>query len=650
MSRRNGISLYIKLLIYFLLFVGLAVLIFIFTLPRIPDTLYKETKPTTIYDETGKVVKVLANRERVRLDQVSFNFIDAIIALEDADFYSHHGLSKRSLLRALFYNLKSGKIRQGGSTITQQLAKNLFFEFDRTWYRKVKEFFIAIQLEQQFSKDEILEAYINQINFSSGVLGVEMASQVYFATHADELTLAEAVMLAGIPRWPEHYNPYKNFDIAKERQAFVLNRMIEENFIEPEEKKAALAEDVQLERLNALAGYADYFLDYIIRMASAELNKTAVYYGGLDIFSTLNAQYQYHASRAVQEGLKQIDDLFGLEPYNMATWSEKVNYPQAALVSLDVHTGEVRALVGGRDFQRTPFNRAISNNRHPGSAFKVFTYTSAVDKHIVNPATVVVDDTLVIRYDNQKWKPENFDLQYHGPMVVKYALMKSINVIAAKLIQRVGPKTVVDYARRMGIQSDIEANFSLALGATGIAPLELACAIMTLADYGVAKECFSINRITKFNGDELYENEIQSRRVLDAQTCYIMIDMMKGVMEEGTAQSSRRLGFLRPAAGKTGTSDKNRDSWFIGFTPNLITVVWVGFDDNRKMKTKYATEVTGASAALPIWTQYMKEALADEPFLEFPIPQGIEFKEVDPRTGSGPLPGGPSLRIAIRKK
>lgn len=639
-----------KLLLYILLFVFIAVLVFMFTLPRIPETLYKETKPTTIYDANGKVIKVLANRERVRLEQVSDHFIHAIIALEDDAFFRHHGISKRSLLRALFHNFKSGKIRQGGSTITQQLAKNLFFEFDRTWYRKLKEFFIAPQLEQQFSKNELLEAYVNQINFSSGVLGVEMASQVYFAKHADELTLAEAAMLAGIPRWPEHYNPYKNFEIARQRQEFVLGRMVEEGFIDPDQMENALEENVRLEQLNALAGYADYFLDYIIQQAGARFDKTAVYYGGIDIHTSLNAEYQYHASRAVREGLKGLDQRFGLEPYATADWEQKVNYPQAALVAMDVHTGEVKAMVGGRDFQRTPFNRAIANNRHPGSAFKLFTYISALDKRLISPTTVVVDDPVVIEYDNQTWKPQNFDRKYHGSMVVKYALMKSINVVAAKVIRKVGPETVAEYAKKMGIRSEITPNYSVALGAVEVSPLELASACATIADYGSRKAANSIKRITKFDATELLENQIKSRRVLDPQTCYLMIDMMKGVIDAGTGQSCRRMGFVRPAAGKTGTSDQNRDSWFVGFTPNLITVVWVGFDDNRRMTGKYGSEITGASAALPIWTDFMKTALADKPFAEFPIPPGIEFKEIDPRTGSGPLPAGPSIDVAVRKK
>ena len=623
-----------------------------FLLPRVPDDLNEIAlrHPTKIFADDGRLVKVLANRQVVSLEQISPIYLKAVLAVEDAGFYRHHGISKRGLLRAMWANLKAGRIRQGGSTITQQLAKNLFFTFDRTWWRKIKETLVTLQIEQQFSKDEILNAYVNQIPFGSGVYGVELAAQTYFGKHADELTLPEAAMLAGIPNLAWRYNPYANEELARKRMALVLKRMRDEGFIDEEEYQTALHAELRFQRLNPLQTHAEYFVDQVLKQASEKFGRNAVSYGGLEIHTTLNTRFQYQASQAVYEGLKRVDEILGLSPYEEASWQEKLNYPQAALVALDPKTGAVKAMVGGREFKRAPFNRAVSSNRQPGSAFKLFTYFAALDRGLVEPPTVFVDEPVEYKIFDQVWAPENFDGKYDGPIILKKALMESKNVIAAKLVDLVTPETVISYARQMGITSELKPHPSIALGAVGVSPLELAAAYATIASGGVNRQPFMMTKIATDTKGVLERWEVESKKVFDAQTCYLMLDMLRGVVEGGTGRAVRALGFRRPCAGKTGTTNDFRDAWFVGFTPDLVAVVWVGFDDNRPMRDTKGRGLTGARAALPIWVRFMKRALANHPFSDFPIPPGIEFVKVDPRTGTGAIPGGPSLTVAIRSK
>ncbi|MDZ7371467.1 MAG: PBP1A family penicillin-binding protein [candidate division KSB1 bacterium] len=629
--------------------IALAAIIYaLLRLPQLPDDLNRIAlgRPTKIYDDDGRLIRIMANRQIVPLSQISPYMIQAVLALEDRDFYRHHGISKTGMARALLANLRFRRVAQGGSTITQQLAKNLFFSFERSMVRKLQELFITLQIEQQFTKDQILEAYLNQIDFGSGVYGVEPAAQIYFSKHADELTLAEAAMLAGIPRWPARYNPYKNPEVAKERQQFVLKRMLEAGSITQEQYDTALRQKLRFRQLFEAGEYAEYFIDAVINEASEQFGKAAVLYGGLDIFTTLNSDYQAAAVEAITLGLQELDELLGLPPYKSAKWSERSNYPQAALAAIDPRTGAVKALVGGRDFRSAPFNRALAANRLPGSAFKPFTFTAAIDRGIISPETVLVDEPVQFRIYNQIWEPKNYDQQYLGPMTAKMALAKSRNVIAAQIIEKVGPETVIKYAKEMGITSPLEPNLSLALGSSGVSPLEMASGYATLAAEGIYRKPFLIRKI---NAPQklLYENEYRSKRALDQQTSYIMIDMLTGVVEFGTAASIRTAGIDRPCAGKTGTTNDFRDAWFVGFTPELVAAVWVGFDDNRSMRTPTGRGITGAYGALPIWIRFIQRALAGKVYQEFPIPPGIEFRWVDPYTGQE-TDAATGMRIAVR--
>ncbi|MBN1996988.1 PBP1A family penicillin-binding protein [candidate division KSB1 bacterium] len=622
------------------------------TLPQLPPELsdMSQISPTRIYAEDGQLIKVLASREIVPIEEMSPYIVNAILSLEDPGFYSHHGFSKKAFLRAMWKNLKSFRVREGGSTITQQLAKNLFFTFRRSYLRKIQEALVTFQLERQFSKRDILEAYLNQIDFGAPIYGVERAAQAYFAKHADELNLAESALLAGIPRWPARYNPYKNPEIALERLVFVLKRMQDEGCITAEERAEALEFELDFHRMDQLHGRADYFIDYILNTTGEKYGRKAVNYGGLEIYSTLNRKYQFAATSAVTDGLKRLDDLLGLKPYDEADWEEKLDYPQAALVALDPQTGAVRAMVGGRDFQRAPFGRAVSSNRLPGSSFKVFTYFAALDKGIIEPTTVLVDEPVEFEIYDQVWTPKNFEDEYIGPVVAKQALMLSINTIAAKLMDKVKPAAVIEIAHKFGITSELEENYSLALGTSGVSPLEMATAYATIAGLGIAREPYMLKKIVTPENDMLEEWELKSRRVADPQTCYLLVDFMTGVIENGTGKSVKNYGFYRTCAGKTGTTNDHRDAWFVGFSPDLVAAVWVGYDDNRTMKNKWGSGITGATGALPIWAWFMKRALEGTVDRPFPFPPGLEFKVVDPRTGGGPMPGGPRLPVAVRVK
>jgi 1A family penicillin-binding protein len=622
--------------LFLILLLFLAVFFFVVrTLPQLPDKLQDLTlsTPTEIYSDTGELIIVLANREEVKLSQVSKNFINAILAMEDTEFYHHHGLNKKGLIRALIDHFILFRRAGGGSSITQQLAKNLYFSFERSWSRKIKELLLACQMEQHYSKDEILEAYCNQIDFGSNAFGIEQASQTYFAKHADELTLPEAAFLANIPRWPTNYNPYLNFDITKERQRIVLTRMFKAGFITKEAMEQAIATPLDLKRLNLFWGKGSYYIDNVKNIVEKMYSKEVLSYGGLKIYTTLDTRLQNFAQEAVQQGLADLDKRLGFKDYDLATFEEKQLYIQSALVAIDPKTGKVKAMVGGRDFAVSPFNRAISNNRLPGSSFKPFVYLAAIDGGKYTPATIVVDSAVTFEFDNQQWSPPNFDKKYRGPITLKTALMNSINVVTSKIIYDIGPETAIRYAQLMGITSPLGANLSLALGTSGVSPLEMCRAYCPFANGGISREPLTIKYIEDYQGKILHEFSSHSSQVVDPQSIYLVLDMLRAVVEEGTAKSIRAWGFDRPAAGKTGTTNDARDLWFVGFTPDLVTAVWVGYDDNRPVVDTRQIDLTGGAAAIPIWVRFMKNALQNERYRNFPIPEGIIFEYVDPTTG-----------------
>lgn len=622
---------------------GIAVLIAVFMfftavrdLPRVPEPLSRiiETPPTEIYAATGERIMAIGGREAVSLSRVSPYFIQAMLATEDHRFWEHHGLNKFRTLKALWVTLfEPGRV-EGASTITQQLAKNLFFSFKRTYMRKFRELLVAIQIESRFSKREILEAYINQIPFGIGAHGIEQGSKTFFDKPASDLTLAESTLLAGLPKSPTRYNPYLNYDLAKKRQRIVLFRMASVGFITREQAHRALQEKLQFSRpLPTGARAGSYFLDVVVKGLEERYGAEIVHHGGLRVFTTLDPHLQSLAMESLRSGLESLDRMIGVQEESSYT-GIPVSRPQGALVAVETNSGAVKALIGGRNYLESEYNRAVQNNRLPGSGFKPFLYYTAFEKLGMNPATLFIDMPVTVPVIGaQDWSPRNFGLKHEGPMVLKQALIKSVNSIAAQLVERTGPEDVIRTARRCGIESPLEPVYSIALGTSGVSPLEMASAFATFATGGIYHEPFLISRVEDMLGRVLEEHIVSGKRRLDASIVYQVVDTMRGVIDSGTGSVVKRLGFDLPAAGKTGTSDRYHDAWFTGFTPTLSTAVWVGFDREKELRDAGGLGITGSGGAAPIWASFMIRATEGEPRREFPVPPDITFETVDPATG-----------------
>jgi 1A family penicillin-binding protein len=622
-------------------------------LPRVPEPLIRiiETPPTEIYAATGEKIMAIGGRETIPLGEVSKHFIQAIIATEDHRFWEHHGIDKLRTLKALwvtFFN--SGKV-QGASTITQQLSKNLFFSFKQTYVRKFRELLVAMQIESQYNKREILEAYINQIPLGVGAHGIEQGARTFFGKPASQLTLAESALLAGLPKSPTHYNPYLYYDRAKKRQRIVLLRMMAVGYITQDMADRASHTELNFQKLPAGARTGSYFLDVVMRTLEERYGSNIVHHGGLKVTTTIDPRLQFHAIKSLQKGLRELEKMMGVHTKVNESRSEEVARPQGALVAIETNSGAIKALVGGHDYFETEYNRAVENKRLPGSSFKPFLYYTALDKLNINPATVFIDRPVTIPVIGASdWSPKNFGLKHEGHMILKKALMKSVNSIAAQLVQKTGPEEVIKTARRCGIKSNLEPVYSVALGTSGVSPLEMASSFATFATGGVRHEAFWISRVEDALGRVLEEHIVSGKRSLDASLAYQVVDMMRGVVDDGTASIVRRLGFDLPAAGKTGTTDRYYDSWFAGFTPILSTSVWVGYDKGKGLWDTQDNGITGGRGAAPIWADFMIKATDGEPYREFAIPSDIRFEEVDPTTGRKANDSTLNpLRVALRE-
>jgi len=622
-------------------------------LPRVPEPLNRiiETPPTEIYTTTGERLMMLGEREAVNINRVSTHFLKAVIATEDHRFWDHHGLNKLRTLKALWITLfKHGKI-QGASTITQQLAKNLFFSFKQSYIRKFRELLVALQIESRYSKKEIIEAYINQIPFGARVYGVERAAKAFFNKPASELSLAESALLAGLPKSPTRYNPYLHFDRAKKRQRVVLLRMVSAGYLDRARADQIFREPLKLRMRPSGARTGSYFLDMVIKKLEQKYGPDIVYHGGLKVTTTLDPQLQKQGEESIKKGLLKLDRIMGMEEtagYEKHGLDER---PQGALVAVETNSGAVKALVGGRDYFETEYNRALQNNRQPGSGFKPFVYYTAFESLGVNPGTPFWDRKIKIPVKGAPdWSPRNFSRRNEGPMVLKRAFMKSVNTVAAQLVEQTGPAEIIRVAHGFGIQSRLAPVYSLALGSSGVSPLEMASAFATLATGGIRHDPFCIWRVEDAMGRVLEEHIVTNERVMDAGIVYQVVDMMKGVVDSGTGAVARRMGFELPAAGKTGTSNSFNDAWFTGFTPTLSASVWVGFDRNKPLRDSNGKGITGGRGAAPIWSDFMIHATSGEPAREFSIPPDIRFRTIDPVTG---LAVGNSakdgLRVALRK-
>ena len=753
-------------------------------LPQI-ETLkdYRPNIISSVYAQNGEVIGEFFDERRivVPIDQVPRFLIDAFVAAEDSRFFDHKGLDYKAIVRAFLRNIEAGGIVQGGSTITQQVARSLLLTRERSWSRKIREAMVSARIEKYLSKEEILHLYLNQIYLGHGAYGVEAAAENYFGKKAIDLNLAEAALLAGLPQAPSRDSPYHHPQNARKRQVYVLERMVEDGYVSLEAFEQALETPIDIKaRKSRFLEVAPHFTEYVRQLVENRYGRDALYREGLQIYTTLNVVMQGAAERAVAEGLRALDKRQGYrgpeqnfsEPeiswflaeqaqklqsssitegvevlgvvtevspssakvmigdhegrlsINDMRWArkpdpevayntvkvedasrvlsvgdvirvrvnavdskgilslglEQIPKVQGALISFDLETGDVVALVGGRDFRESQFNRAIQADRQPGSAFKPIVYAAAIDRGYT-PATVIVDSPIIYEEteDYEAWKPKNYEARFYGPTTLRTALAKSRNVITVKIAQDLGVDYLIEYAKRLNLNGPFNRDLSMALGSSGVSLLDLTKAYAVFARQGLELTPLFIRRIVDREGKILEENlppilptgepgseglsrvaedpregghggenilssvsgvaaaldgdtgggaaRQVARRLISPETAYIMTSLLQGVVQDGTGWRVKTLG--RPCAGKTGTTDSLYDAWFVGYTPDLITGVWVGFDEEASLG-KYET---GSRAASPIWLAFMTEVLKDKPVSDFTVPQGVVFKKIDSKTG-----------------
>ena len=712
-------------------------------LPKI--TTLKDYHPpiiSTVYADDGRKIGEFFNERRivVPLTEIPDMLIKAFVAAEDSRFYTHQGIDLLSITRAFIKNIEAGSIVQGGSTITQQVTKSFLLTPERSYTRKMKEAILAYRIEKALNKEDILYLYLNQIYLGHGAYGVEAAAENYFGKTARDMNLAECAMLAGLPQAPSRYSPFRYPDRAKQRQIYVLNRLVEEGYITNIEATEAINTKLDIRpRRNLYIEEVPYYTEYVRQYVEKKYGTEALYNEGLQIYTAVNIGMQRIARKEVENGLLALDKRQGyrgplqhLAPEAIETyvqdlqkqwaetvpeagqtvtgvvvqvsdgektvavrmgggqgiidiadmgWARKPNpevayhakmikkpgdalqsgdvvlvrlkerregsdlwnlaleqvpKAQGALLCLEAETGNVKSMVGGRDFRETQFNRALQSRRQPGSAFKPIIYAAAIDKGYT-PATVVIDSPIVFKDREQdfKWKPRNYGKKFYGPTLLRQALAKSRNVITIKILQDIGIDYVMDYAHKLGITSTLNRDLSLALGSSGVSLLELVSAYSVFTNHGFrVTPCF-VTRVLDRNGNELEKFTPAKEMVIDPSTAFIMTSLLEGVVQNGTGWRAKALN--RPVAGKTGTTNDLYDAWFMGFTPEYTAGVWVGFDEEASLG-KFET---GSKAASPIWVGFMERILADKPAQVFEVPEGVVFTQIDATTGLLPVAESP---------
>ncbi|MFZ5997273.1 MAG: penicillin-binding protein 1A [Nitrospirota bacterium] len=686
---------------------------------------YRATDGTKIYADDDTLIGEFKVEKGifVPIDRIPVHLKNAIVAVEDSRFWQHKGIDYIGIARALVKDILHASLKEGGSTITQQLAKILFLTPEKTIQRKLKEAQLAMKLEKELSKKEILELYLNRVYFGHGAYGVEMASKLYFGKSVSQITLPEAALLAGLVKAPSTYSPYNDLVKAKERQEIVLARMEEEGYLKPSERKAAKAAFLALSSLRAHTETYNYFVEYIRQLLEQKYGVDMIYKGRLRVYTTLNKNAQMHAQRALQEGLREVDkrrgwrgpignkkDIkedaegpktsFPASPGDIASgvvlsvsgheatikargitgklaltdalWASRVidratgkahtikdfkltdilrrgdivwvkfktisnrlvtfsleQEPEVegAVVALEPETGYIRALVGGYSFSKSEYNRALYAKRQPGSSFKPIIYAAALERNFT-PATIINDAPVVYAGGPAgEWRPENYDHKYYGPTRLREALAYSRNVVTIKLVEAVGIDNVISFARDIGISADMPRELTIALGSISVTPLELANTFGTFANGGIRMTPIAIKYITDAKGTVLESYEPEGIEVMSPQTSFLISSMMEDVIRYGTGM---RANIGRPAAGKTGTSNDYKDAWFVGYTPELVGCVWVGFDDMRR---SLGPGEVGGRAAAPIWANFMRSTLAGEEISTFTVPEGVVRFPIDPATG-----------------
>jgi penicillin-binding protein 1A len=603
---------------------------------------FKPDAVTRIYsaDKVLLAELFLEKREPVPLEKIPRLLTAALVATEDRKFYKHSGVDLKGIARAIFKDIKAGEFVEGASTITQQLSKTLFLTPRKTLVRKLKEAILAFQLERRYTKDEILELYLNQVYFGSGAYGVESAAKIFFGKSAKDLTLAECALVAGMPKSPSRYSPLVNPDLALTRRNTVLQQMRDTGIISDADYQQAVKEALHTNGRKFNLSKAPYFVEYIKETLEDEIGSTRLYKGGLSVFTTLNYRLQLAAENAVNDGLSALSQRIRMRKGQIAE-----SDPQAALISLDLASGGILAMVGGKDFSASRFNRATMALRQPGSAFKPFIYAYAIEQGFAQDS-IILDAPVVYKgvQNGEDWKPENFSSGFKGEMTLRHALAISQNIPAVRLLQSLGPNSVAQFAHQLGIKSYLASNLSLALGTSEVTLLDLTSAYSVFPNRGEKIKPLGVLEVVDRNGRVIWRDKPQRRLVMSRAGAAIVTNMLEGVVKEGTGRQAQILG--RAVAGKTGTTDDYRDAMFIGFSPSTIAGVWVGQDLGGSLGDKE----TGAKAALPIWIDFMTAALQNESHQYFDIPDDVRQIRMDPITGLAQLDNSKPSVVALFKK
>ena len=591
---------------------------------------YEPNQATRVYADDGRVIGQFYTEKRVFVPLTSMprEMFQAILAVEDARFYEHRGFDVYRMIKASIKNLEGFKYKQGASTITQQVARALFLTPEKTFSRKLREIMLAIKIETVLSKDEILELYLNQIYFGEGAYGIQVAAKTYFGKEIGEISLEEAAFLAGLPKAPTQYSPYRRPKQARLRQQVVLKRMREEGYITEAQYKRARASGLVFKEKDLGQNLAPYFIEHLRQDFTRRYGADLIYKGGLNIYTPLNITMQESAEKALRKGLRDLDQRERYQKKSRSSEAGDDPVVEGAIVALDTATGGIKAMVGGYDFRRSEFNRATQARRQPGSAFKPIIFGEAI-KQGFSPASIVMDNPLIFK--NQAtgtvWKPHNYGEKFHGPISLREAMTHSRNLATINLLQQVGVGNVIKFARQLGIKSPLVHDLSLALGTSGVSLLELTSAYSAFANHGVRTSPMFYLSTEDHAGHTLEEVEPEPEQVLFEETAFIITSMLEDVIRSGTGRRANVIE--RPIAGKTGTTNDFIDAWFIGYTPDLVVGVWIGFDDRRTL----GESETGGSAALPVWLDFMQEILPDMPSRPFAVPDNIIYAKIDPVSG-----------------
>jgi penicillin-binding protein 1A len=584
---------------------------------------------TVLLDVNGQRAFTLYREQRidVPLGRISPHLVRAIIAVEDQRFYDHDGVDLVRVVGAAWSNVRRGALAEGGSTLTQQLARNSFLTPEKTYTRKIKELVLARRIEAEFSKDEILELYLNKVYFGAGLYGAEAAALGYFGKPAADLSLAEAALLAGLVKSPSGYAPTVNLARATSRRNLVLSLMRDQGIVTKAQHAAAVKEPVVLEdSLRRGEAYGQYFKEAVRRELVERFGTERVLEGGLKVYTTVDLGMQKAADAEVARSISEIEKRQAARRGKNATLPANAAQLQAALVALDPTTGEVRALVGGRDFAKSSFDRARQAKRQPGSAFKPFVYAAAIEAGY-SPASLITDLDKPIDTPQGGWTPEDEHLAA-PEMTMRTALRTSSNLAAVHMLEDVGIPSTVTLAKNMGV-GDVPSVPSLALGAGEVTLLSMTAAYGAFANHGLLPEPHLVRRVETQDGEVLYERTTTPRRVISESTAFLMTTMLADVVNSGTAWPARRVGFTLPAAGKTGTTNDYRDAWFVGFTPKLVSGVWVGYDQPKTiMASGYAAEL-----AVPLWGRFMLQATKGNAPDWYSAPDAVVTATICPLSG-----------------